>query len=201
MAVFSRYAHVLEADGTHMRVRTALQLINAELDRALREQEGDLDRETRYCVAWFETHGFEEAPYGAAETMATAKDVPVRTLQEGGVMIAQGGKAALRTIDTYPAGWDFREDAALTIWRCTHQLIQALEDPKGGAEGAGRLVARMGSGRAEEAKELAYRLHGIADAKRWSVAQRYNQLVTDWPAIIAVAERIAATGSQAELGL
>jgi putative DNA methylase len=201
MAVFSRYAYVLEADGSHMRVRTALQLINAELDRVLREQEGYLDRETRYCVAWFETHGFDEAPYGSAETLATAKDVPVRTLQDGGVLIAQGGKVQLRTAETYPADWDPREDESVTIWRCTHQLVRALEDPRGGSEAAGRLVALMGSGRAEEAKELGYRLHGIADRKRWAVAQRYNQLVTDWTAIVAVAERIAATGSQTELGL
>ncbi len=201
MAVFSRYAHVLEADGSHMRVRTALQLINAELDRVLREQEGDLDRETRYCVAWFETHGFDAAAYGSAETLATAKDVPVRTLQDGAVLIAGGGKAQLRTPEAYAADWDPREDATITVWRCTHQLVRALEDPRGGSEAAGRLVARMGSGRAEEAKELAYRLHGIADRKHWAVAQRYNQLVTDWPAIVAVAERVAATGSQAELGL
>jgi putative DNA methylase len=40
MAVFSRYAKVLEADGTPMRVRTALQLINQTLDEFLTEQEG-----------------------------------------------------------------------------------------------------------------------------------------------------------------
>ncbi len=43
MAVFSRYSKVLESDGTPMRVRTALQLINQELDEVLAEQEGEYD--------------------------------------------------------------------------------------------------------------------------------------------------------------
>jgi len=54
MAVFSRYEKVLEADGEPMRVRTALQVVNMELDSFLAEQDGDLDRDTRFCVAWFE---------------------------------------------------------------------------------------------------------------------------------------------------
>ena len=43
MAVFSRYSKVLESDGTPMRVRTALQLINQTLDEVLVEQEGEYD--------------------------------------------------------------------------------------------------------------------------------------------------------------
>lgn len=37
MAVYSRYAQVLEADGTPMTVRTALQIINQELDQYFSE--------------------------------------------------------------------------------------------------------------------------------------------------------------------
>ena len=50
MAVFSRYSKVLEADGNPMRVRTALQVINSELDAYFAEQEGDLDPDTRFCI-------------------------------------------------------------------------------------------------------------------------------------------------------
>ena len=50
MAVFSRYAKVLEADGSPMTVRTALGLINQALDEILAEQEGDFDADTRFAV-------------------------------------------------------------------------------------------------------------------------------------------------------
>jgi hypothetical protein len=43
MAVFSRYSEVLEADDAPMSVRTALMLINHELDAFLAEQEGEFD--------------------------------------------------------------------------------------------------------------------------------------------------------------
>ncbi len=50
MAVYSQYGKVLEAGGNPMRVRTALQIINDELDAYFTEQEGDLDADTRFCI-------------------------------------------------------------------------------------------------------------------------------------------------------
>jgi len=74
MAIFSRYARVLEADGTPMRVRTALALINQTLDEVLTEQEGEFDADTRWALAWFEQFGLEAAPFGEAETLSKAKN-------------------------------------------------------------------------------------------------------------------------------
>ena len=50
MAVFSRYNKVVNADGTPMSVRQALQLINHVLDEALTEQESDFDADTRLAL-------------------------------------------------------------------------------------------------------------------------------------------------------
>jgi len=61
MAVFSRYARVLETDGSPMNVRTALSLINQSLDEVLAEQEGEFDADTRWALAWFDQYGFTEA--------------------------------------------------------------------------------------------------------------------------------------------
>src|SRR4030043_539571 len=70
MAVFSRYSKVIEADGSPMKVRTALALINQTLDEVLVEQEGEFDSDTRWGVAWFEQYGMNEGPYGVAETLS-----------------------------------------------------------------------------------------------------------------------------------
>jgi putative DNA methylase len=64
MAVFSRYARVLETDGSPMGVRTALALINQSLDEVLAEQEGEFDADTRWALAWFDQYGFTEGAYG-----------------------------------------------------------------------------------------------------------------------------------------
>jgi putative DNA methylase len=67
MAVFSRYKKVLETDGSPMRVRTALALINQGLDEVLSELESEFDPDTRWALAWFEQHQFDEGAYGEAE--------------------------------------------------------------------------------------------------------------------------------------
>ena len=67
MAVFSKYAAVLEADGSPMSVRTALQLINRFL------AEDDFDADTQFCLHWFEQHGWSEGVFGDADTLSRAK--------------------------------------------------------------------------------------------------------------------------------
>ena len=70
MAVFSRYARVNEPDGSPMRVRAALSLINQVLDEKLSQLEGDVSADTRWCVEWFKQFGFDAGPFGTAETLS-----------------------------------------------------------------------------------------------------------------------------------
>lgn len=69
MAVFSRYAKVVESSGNPMTVRTALALINQMLDEVLAEQEAEFDADTRWALAWFDQHGTEEGEFGAADLL------------------------------------------------------------------------------------------------------------------------------------
>ena len=59
MGVFSRYEAVLEADDSPMTMKTALQLINAELDEYLGGIQGEFDAETRFAITLVraERHG------------------------------------------------------------------------------------------------------------------------------------------------
>lgn len=185
-----------------MGVRQALELINAELDAYLTSEHGDLDSDTRWCHTWFGSHGFREAAYGSAETLATARNVSVNGLVHAGVLHSKAGKVRLLRPEELDPAWDPLADARLTVWECTHQLVRELHDDHGGIEGAARLVARMGEGRATEAKDLAYGLYGIADRKGWtSEATAYNDLVTDWPVITERARELGIEGQQASLGI
>ncbi|EQD62713.1 hypothetical protein B2A_02698, partial [mine drainage metagenome] len=71
MAVFSKYAAVLEADGTPMSVGTALRLINRFL------AEDDFDHDTQFCLSWFGQYGWKEGKFGEADTLARAKGTSV----------------------------------------------------------------------------------------------------------------------------
>ena len=99
MAVYTRYAKVLDAEGKPLSVREALALINQTLDEALAEQEGDFDADSRWALAWFEQAGFAEGEYGVAETLSTAKNTSVAGLVEAGILASkprQGAAAEAR---------------------------------------------------------------------------------------------------------
>ena len=90
MAVYTRYARVLDAAGEPMSVREALALINQILDEVLAEQEGDFDADSRWAVAWFEQHGFDDGDYGLAETLSKAKNTSVAGMVEAGILSSRG---------------------------------------------------------------------------------------------------------------
>ena len=181
MAVFTRYANVLNAEGKRVSVREALALVNQMLDEALAEQEGDFDADSRWALAWFEQHGFGEGEYGVAETLSTAKNTSIAGIVEGGILAASGGKVRLLRPVELADNWDPATDERLTVWEVVHQLIRTQETS--GETGAAQLVARLGT-TAEIARELAYRLYTICERKgRAAEALSYNSLVQSWPEI------------------
>lgn len=188
MAVFSRYSKVLEADGSPMRVRTALQLINQMLDEVLAEQEGEYDGETRWAVAWFEQYGMEEGPYGVAETLSKAKNTAVERLAEAGILSARGGKVRLLRREELSEGWNPARQQRLTVWEVTQRLIRALKEQ--GEQGAAAILDGVGD-KGEIARDLAYRLYTTCERKGWAQeALDYNTLVVEWRDIAGQAERL-----------
>ena len=198
MAVYTRYAKVLDAEGKPLTVREALALINQTLDDVLAEQEGDFDADSRWALAWFEQHGFAEGEYGLAEQLSKAKNTSVSGLVEAGILISKAGKARLLRPDELPDDWDPRTDSRLTVWEMVHHLVRLLE--AGGESAAAELVTKLG-GRAEVARELAYRLFAMSERKkRAQEALPYNSLVQSWPEIQRLAhERAAPTAEQSDL--
>jgi putative DNA methylase len=197
MAVFTRYATVLDAEGKPLRVRDALALINQTLDEALAEQEGDFDPDSRWALAWFEEVAFNDGDYGLAETLSKAKNTSVSGLVEAGFLVSRGGKVRLLRPSELDATWDPTTDARLTAWESVHHLVRALES--GGEEAAARLAHDLGS-KAEPARELAYRLYALCERKkRAAEALSYNALVQSWPEITRrAAERQAPGTTQRE---
>jgi putative DNA methylase len=185
MAVFSRYKKVLETDGSPMRVRTALALINQGLDEVLSELESEFDPDTRWALAWFEQHQFEEGAFGEAEVLATAKALSISHLAEAGLLHSRAGKVRLRRREEYPEGWDPSANGRLTVWEVTQHLIRSL-DQKGEKETA-NLKAKIG-GMAEIARDLAYRLYTLCERRGWAdEAGYYNSLVVAWPSMASEA--------------
>ena len=198
MAVFTRYRKVLNADGSRMSVRDALALINAALDETLAGQEGDFDADSRWALTWFEQHGYAEGEYGVAEQLSKAKATSVDGLVRAGVVESSRGKVRVLKPSELQDDWDPATDSRLTAWETTQHLIRALET--GGESTAAALAAKLG-GKAETARELAYRLYVVSERKRRAQdALSYNALVQSWPEIARLA-RERRTAEQAALAI
>ena len=186
MAIYTRYAKVLDAKGDPVGVRDALVLINQILDETLAEQEGDFDPDTRWAVTWFEEFGFTDGGYGRAEQLSKSKNTSVSGMMEAGILHSRGGKVKLLRPSELPKNWDPKTDPRLTIWEITNHMVRALEN--GGEAAAAALMAGLG-GTAEAARELAYRLYTICERKkRASEALAYNALVQSWPEILRLSK-------------
>jgi putative DNA methylase len=193
MAVFSRYAKVVEPSGDSMRVRTALGLINQVLDEVLNEQDAELDPDTRWAVKWFETRGMDEGPYGEAELLSTATGVSVDGLVRSGIVVSAGNKARLVERDELPEDWDPANDDRISVWEATQHLVRTLES--GGESAAADLLARLG-GIGDSAQLLAYRLYAICERKGWAKeAGPYNALAAVWGSL----QTMAAAGPDGEI--
>ncbi len=185
MAVYTRFAKVVDAEGKSLSVREALALINQTLDEALAEQEGDFDVDSRWALAWFDDVGFAEGPYGKAEQLSKSKNTSVGGMVEAGILVSKGGKARLLRPVELPADWDPAKDSRLTVWEMVHHLIRVLEAE--GESAAADMVAKLG-GKAEVARELCYRLYTLCERrKRAAEALSYNALVQSWPELTRLA--------------
>ncbi len=193
MAIFSQYSAVLEADGTPMRVKTALQLINRFL------AEDDFDHDTQFCLAWFEQLGWATGRFGEADVLARAKGTSVNGLQVSGVVESSAGNLRLLRWTEIPKDWTPEGDARTPVWEALHQLIRALNQD--GESAAGALLARMPA-RSEPIRALAYRLYTLCERKGWAEeARAYNELVTAWSGIEQASADAGIKGSQAQLDI
>lgn len=192
ISVYSRYEHVLEADGTEMSVRTALQLINQELDTFFGGQSEGLDAETRFAIELYTQQGYGEMAFGTADVLARAMNTSVAHIAETGCILSGKGIVRLTQREELPSqkkGWSNEPS-----WMRLQRLAHAME--REGIRGCAELLMNTVGGQ-DELKHLAYRMYQIAeDRSESSEAAVYNNLVISWEDIIARANEMRAVQSQ-----
>ena len=189
IGIFSRYKTVLESDDSPMTVKTALQLINRELDEFLTEQEGEFDADTRFAVTWFEQNGLKAGSFGDADNLARARGLSVDSVKHAGIVESAAGKVRLLTREELDEDWSPANDRHLTVWECTQYLIRALQDK--GEYAAAVLLKQISADKADGARDLAYRLFDICDKQgRAKEASAYNALIAVWPDLTAQAANV-----------
>ncbi|MEY3758947.1 MAG: hypothetical protein RIR39_438, partial [Pseudomonadota bacterium] len=190
MAIFSKYAAVLEADGNAMSVHDALVLIN----RTVTEGGDDFDADTQFALSWFDEQGWSEGEFGKADVLARAKGTSVAGVADAGVLETGAGKVRLLKWAQYPDDWSPEHDNRTPAWEALHQLIRVLNQH--GESAAGNLLSRLPE-RSAAIRQLAYRLYTLCERKGWAEdARAYNELIGSWTAIIAASLDVGHKGEQ-----
>lgn len=189
MGIFSRYASVIESDGSKMSVRSALARINEVLDQVLNEQEGDFDPTTRFAIAWYRMHGYGVGNFGDADSLVRARgSFSVESLDRDEILRSRAGKVNLLAPLDLRDDYDVATDDHTSAWEAAHHLMRILESS--GIEPAGEFLAAAtaradGAVDADLVKELAFLLFSIAEKNgRTKDAISFNTLVTSWPDIV-----------------
>ena len=189
MQVYSRYRAVLDQSGRVVSVEQALRLINQAKDEVLEEQDSDLDPDSRFAIALWERHHWDEAPFGEADQLARPQGISVDDVVRARVAVyPRKGFVRLVGLSDIDRNWIPANDSRPTAWEAVHHLADRLIEG-GGVEEAGRLMAELGSIR-DQAQALVYRLHAIAARQGWTQDQeRYNSLIGSWSDLIAEASQ------------
>lgn len=192
MAIFSRYAAVLEPDGSRMAVRSALERINEILDEVLAEQETDFDATTRFAIAWYRQHGYGTGKFGDADNLARARNTAVESLQRYGILTSRAGSVTLLHSGDLESNYNVSDEQRISTWEVLHHVLSALETDgiaKAGTFLADALSHPSGSVESDLVKELGHLLFRIAEKQGWTKdAIAFNSVVTSWPDIAAAAE-------------
>lgn len=199
--VFSRYEKVMEADDSSMSVKTALQLINAELDEFLNDLHGDFDAETRFTATWFEQNGYQNGDFGSADSLARARGISVESVKHAGIVESSANKVRILKRSELTPDWDPASDSHLTIWECCQYLIREYEE--NGETAAAMLIRKMGFDKAETVKDLAYYLYDVCSNKRQDAreATAYNGLIAVWSDLTRLASTIHDTDTNRQAAM
>ena len=198
MAIYSRYAKIVDQQNRPVTVRAALQLINARLDAYLNDG-SSYDKATQCCVEIYKQHAFDSVVYGDIDVLTRAKNTSVDALVALGIAHSARGQVALvKREDIYAA---YKANNALTIeqkscaWIGCQLLAQALAQD--GIVDAARIYRMFSLDDAATIHELAYQLYHNADLKNWAKeAHVFNVVVAEWEQI----QQRAATDGGTDMG-
>lgn len=203
MAVFSRYAKVIESDGSEMTVRSALSRINEVLDELVTEQEGDFDSTTRFAIAWYRSTGYQAGAFGDAENLARARATAVSAMEREGILSARAGRVQLYRPADLPDNYDVTTDQHTSAWEALQHAIR-IQESKGIPAAGGFLqdASRRSDGAVDLdlVKELAYLLFQVAEKNGWTRdAISFNGIATSWSELLESGRTAAPVNTAATL--
>lgn len=192
ISVYSRYSRIVEADGSDMDVRQALEIINRIIDETLGEDGDDYDPATRFAIKWYQSYGWSGQQSGLADQLSMACGTTPSALVDDGIFEASGGKARLLTPTELNGSWDPTEDLHTDLWEAVVRLTGVYAT--GGADAVAPLLARVSQRfpSLDAIKSLGFRMYHEAEKRSdTESAQQFNSLVSAWDELAMAASDYA----------
>ena len=189
MAIFSEDGVVHEAGSDNrMTAKSALGLINAELDAFLDELSGEYDDETKFAVEWFKQYRYNCGPFDVANSLCQARNLSVDAVKNAGIIESHGGNVKLLRRSELTKAWD-STGVRGTTWMCLQCAVLALDS---GEVSAARFLSQVGSELAASVKELSYRMYNLIEAQKKDSQDgiSYNALVSAWPDLMRMVKDV-----------
>ena len=184
IGVYTKYNCVLEANDAKMDVKTALQLINKELDDILNDLHGNFDSITRFLISWYEHMGLKGGEFGKADSIARARGTSVDNIKSAGLVESSMG--IVRILNRSELTEELLTNSKLldTVWGGCQGVMRVLE--QSGELKAGALLSSLPSTQKENIKDLAYCLYDISVNKvnNAEEANSYNGLISVWSELL-----------------
>ena len=185
MQIYSRYSRVETISGKPFTIRDALAAINQAIANYDEQQEGEFDPESRFCLAWFQQYGYRPGLYGAAELLAQAKNVVIKTLaDQDRLLTVPGDKVQLLPLDEYSPKREMPK-RTMTAWEGCFRMAYHLGREDGeGIKGAAQVARSMRTNldSVERLARILYNHYDRADDPANAVI--FNNLVTSWNDIL-----------------
>ena len=179
ISVFSKYDSIIEASGDSMSVKSALEIINAELSKILKETDEELDPESLVCLKWFIEKGESSGPYGDLDILLRSANVSTDKIEKSGCMFIEQGKARISEVESYNADFGLDEAQSAPIWAQVHRLIRLLNEKS--EREASKYMRNIPSYQRDAIRSLTYRLYEISEEKGLTdKARDYNSLAITW---------------------
>jgi putative DNA methylase len=198
ISVYSRYAHIREANGTDMPIQNALEIINRTLDEVLGESDTDYDADTRFAIKWYQSYGWSQQSSGLADQLARSTDTSPSKLERGGIFTATGGKAHLLSPKELSDVWDPSKDSQISLWEAVVRLAGILQEGQG-IEAVSLALAQVEAQGipAEQIRDLGFRMFHVAEKRHDTEgALFFNGLVSSWDELTLGASKETAKISE-----
>lgn len=197
IAVYSKYQKILQPSGEMLSVRKAISIISTIVDELVDDANFNTDNFTKWALLWFKQNGFEEADFGAAESLSKAKLISLAQAEKDfGLLKVKKKTVRLSTADENVTFFDKQGSPKISDFQLSLLLGETLLSS--GIDGCAALLKEYPPNESyDDLLNLIFTIFRLAENRGENeVAKNLNALATSWTEIVKSVANLDQTNFQ-----